>query len=455
MLTNVFLSSRNKLAVAILASIPLMMFASMTQALPSFARQTGEACTACHVQAFGTSLTPRGRDFKLKGYTEGNASNLLPLSLTVQGGGLFDLTSNQDRYSYRPTNSSFFSGSLFYAGRVYDHLGAYVQGSYWLYPDSGRDLGYLDKVDIRFANQFDAAGQHVDYGVSINNEPGVQDLWNTNGVWGTSIIPTFHGFFDSVISPIPLADRGLSGHVVGASAYSLVNKLLYVEAGGYGSLPGDVQKGIGRDNDGLNKVIDGAAAYWRIALQHQWDGHYVSIGHFGLRADTSLRLPNNVSVLAFNPTYAANSDLGVDATYQYLANPEHIFELKGRYVRETRDASQIAFDASTFGFITQKYQTTADSFSIGSTYTWQQTIGLSAGYNQYFFARKFSLFGDDMKFFTAELSYTPFGKSNSWAAPWANLRLSLGYFNYLNTNVLSKFSAIPSDSLYLKGSLAF
>ena len=35
--------------------------------LPSFARQTGLACSACHYQFL--TLTPLGRDFKLNGYT--------------------------------------------------------------------------------------------------------------------------------------------------------------------------------------------------------------------------------------------------------------------------------------------------------------------------------------------------------------------------------------------------
>lgn len=39
-------------------------------ALPSFARQTGESCDACHVGSFGPQLTTHGMKFKLGGYTE-------------------------------------------------------------------------------------------------------------------------------------------------------------------------------------------------------------------------------------------------------------------------------------------------------------------------------------------------------------------------------------------------
>ena len=53
-----------------------LLFSGVAEALPSFSRQTGEACTECHTQAFGPNLTPYGRDFKLQGYTRGGAMTL-------------------------------------------------------------------------------------------------------------------------------------------------------------------------------------------------------------------------------------------------------------------------------------------------------------------------------------------------------------------------------------------
>lgn len=46
------------------------LFATQAQALPSFARQTGMDCAACHVGGFGPQLTPTGIMFKLTGYTD-------------------------------------------------------------------------------------------------------------------------------------------------------------------------------------------------------------------------------------------------------------------------------------------------------------------------------------------------------------------------------------------------
>lgn len=48
----------------------LLLISTKTYSLPSFARQTGHACSTCHVQSFGPGLTPTGRNFKLNGYTQ-------------------------------------------------------------------------------------------------------------------------------------------------------------------------------------------------------------------------------------------------------------------------------------------------------------------------------------------------------------------------------------------------
>lgn len=52
-------------------SVAVLTIGSMTpaQALPSFARQTGQPCGTCHTDF--PALTPYGRRFKLLGYTPG------------------------------------------------------------------------------------------------------------------------------------------------------------------------------------------------------------------------------------------------------------------------------------------------------------------------------------------------------------------------------------------------
>src|SRR5450631_1962221 len=55
--------------VVVLTGYLTIGFAPPAQALPSFARQTGQPCGTCHTDF--PALTPYGRRFKLLGYTSG------------------------------------------------------------------------------------------------------------------------------------------------------------------------------------------------------------------------------------------------------------------------------------------------------------------------------------------------------------------------------------------------
>src|SRR5450432_1106697 len=79
---SVLFSSMRGAALA-LASTAWLMAATPAEAVPSFARQTGQPCAACHT-AF-PELTPFGRRFKLSGYTlQGGDSMLPPVAAMVQ-----------------------------------------------------------------------------------------------------------------------------------------------------------------------------------------------------------------------------------------------------------------------------------------------------------------------------------------------------------------------------------
>src|SRR5690349_2190477 len=65
---------------------------STSYAVPSFARQTGMDCAACHTSF--PELTPFGREFKLNGYTLGERQ-WLPLAAMMQF-SVTDLKKNHD-----------------------------------------------------------------------------------------------------------------------------------------------------------------------------------------------------------------------------------------------------------------------------------------------------------------------------------------------------------------------
>src|SRR5258707_4421874 len=120
-------------------------------AIPSFARQTGYACARCHTVAYGPALTAYGRQFKLNGYVWGDAKEVIPpIAIMVQGGftqTAKDQTDLLANHFARNDNLSVDQVSLFYGGRITQHIGAFVQVTY-----SGEDPHTSwDNLDVRYA----------------------------------------------------------------------------------------------------------------------------------------------------------------------------------------------------------------------------------------------------------------------------------------------------------------
>ena len=69
--------------VSRLASVAVVLLMALApfeaQALPLFARQTGQNCVACHAGGQFPELTPYGRMFKMTGYTIGDRT--IPISV--------------------------------------------------------------------------------------------------------------------------------------------------------------------------------------------------------------------------------------------------------------------------------------------------------------------------------------------------------------------------------------
>jgi len=90
--------NRNHLTVvSLLLAASSLLFGESAEAIPSFARQTGAACSTCHTNSFGPNLTPFGRTFKLKGYTMGGDSGGLPPLSAMVMGSFYDGPRNLDK----------------------------------------------------------------------------------------------------------------------------------------------------------------------------------------------------------------------------------------------------------------------------------------------------------------------------------------------------------------------
>lgn len=443
-------------AAFILGTVMMLLASTETWALPSFARQTGMPCSICHVQAFGPNLTAIGRNFKLNGYTQTSPDRekLIPLAGMIRGS--FTHTNNgqpggaADRFGPN-NNATIDEASIFYAGRITSKIGAFVQGTY----DGVDNSGALDNSDIRLADSANLGSNQLVYGVSVNNNPTVQDLWNTTPAWGFP-------WSSSPLAPTPAAGlfiSSLGAQVIGATVYSMWNNLLYVEGGGYTSLPRNAQRGINTFDPQQNQ-IDGGAPYWRVALQNNWQGHYAAIGSFGMRANVSPQRTQGAGTDQY-------TDFGFDFTYQYLANPTHILELNGTYIREHRDLNA----SVALGFAERK-RGSLDVARFRAGYTYLQTYSLSLGYAQTTGTRDAVIYAPapvggslsgkpNSQAFTAELSYTPFGKNTSIPSTFGNVRLAVQYVHYFQfnggfRNYDGSFRNAPgNDTVYLNAWLAF
>lgn len=136
------------------------------------------------------------------------------------------------------------------------------------------------------------------------------------------------------------------------------------------------------------------------------------------------------------------TNLAFDATYQYMANPRHIFEGKTTYIYEDQ---RLTADR---GAGTNK--TYLNTFKLNLAYTFDQTYGLTFAYNKINGSHDLPNTVPNSEYFTAELVYVPFGKSSSYLQPWLNLRTSLQYIGYSQANSTST-AAQDNNTFMLNG----
>src|SRR5205823_11049051 len=70
--------------------------------------------------------------------------------------------------------------SVFYAGRISEHVGAFTQ---WTY-DGVAHRSAIDNVDLRYADHRKLGATDLAYGLTVNNNPTVSDIYNTTPAWG-------------------------------------------------------------------------------------------------------------------------------------------------------------------------------------------------------------------------------------------------------------------------------
>ena len=434
-------------------SLPILLSVGLAapaaHAVPSFARQTGMACEACHTVF--PELTHFGRMFKANAYTLDNLkqvrdidatkqemlalATLPPLSVMVQiseswlNSPLPDGTGAPAR-SQTSTTGFPQQLSLFYAGKVAPHMGAMIQLTY----DNDSGTIGIDNTDVRYANNIVLEHEvSLIYGVTANNNPTVQDLWNSTPAWGFPYASS-----NATVSPLAATqiDGALAQDVAGISGYVMWNEALYGELGVYRSAKQGVTNpitGAAGPLDGtVSNVISGVAPYGRVAYEHQWQRHDLEIGVYGATFKLYPGGGSAGALASLSGPVNEFKDLAEDLQYQFIGD-EHLFSLAATRIHESMqlDASYAA------GTVANPRDDLTTTRVIG-TYYFRRKFGGSIGHFTTTGSVDTGLYptgaapgvvtsangSPDTKGWIAELSYLP----------WLNTKFSLQYTTYTEFN---------------------
>jgi hypothetical protein len=404
-------------------AVLLAMLPRVAWAVPSFAEQTGQPCAACHVGAFGPQLRQFGRDFKLGGYTaDDGSSHFPPVAATVYGS--FTRTQQPQaggaaRWFAANDNAALDQVSLYYAGLISRHVGAFAQVTY---DGVARQL-QIDNLDLRYARERHILGVDTQWGLTLNNSPTVSDLWNSTPVWGFP-------YNQSGLAPVPVAatliDGGLGQQVVGFGGYALWDRWVYTEADIYEGLSRGFRNAVGTVPVSGVPSLANAAPYWRVALQHDWGRSYGEVGAYGIVA----RLAGDEAGMP-GPAERIR-DVAVDANWQFVFDPRWVTgDVISAHATVIGESQDWGGSAGGYRARPQDRLTTMRvdvSYSIGATYTPTVSLFQTSGTSDP------ALWGTPggnpgSAGYIAEIAYVPFGKPKSFIG-WGNLRLALQYVGY-------------------------
>jgi hypothetical protein len=427
-------------AILALPILCVCLWPKSAGAVPSFARQTGMACAACHTVF--PELTPFGREFKLNGYVLDNIrqvtgidtadrqtlaiNSIPPVSAMLQVS--YTHTSKALPDSALPHDLSkdgevLFPQqvSIFYAGKIADELGAFMQLTY----DGAADHFGFDNTDVRYAHHLTFGGpnandHHVIVGLTLNNNPTVQDVWNTTPAWGFP-------YSNSSVAPGQIASAQIDGRlgqsVAGLGAYMWLDDHWYAEVTGYTAA---VVGGAHPLDSTQSNVAHGLSPYWRLAYETRWDRNSLSVGTYGI--ETKIHPGNGTPLQGPVDEY---TDVAADAQYQFIGE-DHLATVLATYIHEKQ-----TLNASFIDLFAANADNTLKTFKLTGEYTYRRHIGGTLGYFSTTGGTDTLLYvagpvvgsansSPDTKGYIAEVNYLP----------WLNVKLQLQYVGYEKFNGL-------------------
>jgi hypothetical protein len=359
------------LVISLGLGVLLLLFPpAKVQAVPSFARQTGMDCSSCHT--VWPELTPFGRHFKLTGYVMSKKKEAYQFPPPISGLAQFSFTNTGKTL---PAGTAPFESrgndnlgvpqelSAYYAGKIIYKLGAFCQGTY----DGLSNKFLLDMTDIRYANMTKIGGKPLVYGLTVNNSPTLEDVWNSTPAFGFP-------FAASSIAPTPAAgaivDGALDQQVGGIGIYGLFNNLIYGGVTFYRTARNGYTQWLGGGTV-TDTMVDGVAPYWRLYLQHQWRKQSLMVGHYGMVTHIFPAGESRGSSDRF-------TDIAFDAQYQYISK-KHRFSLAATWIHEIQD-----WNASFASGNTSKISDILDTYRINANYSYRSHYGIFGGTVAYF-----------------------------------------------------------------------
>lgn len=419
---------RSLFSLPLSALIVLAVVSTPVHGISSYSRQTGLSCNVCHTTP--PELTAFGRDFKLNGYsltsdqitdkssdksehkTAMEIAKYIPIAASIQFSyaGSAKPQPGTQNWNYELPQAA----SIFIAGSLADHFGSFAQITY-----SGQDDHFSwDNTDVRYANKTKLAGKNLSFGITFNNNPTVEDLWNSTPAWGFPWVAP-----DQTPTPIAgaLIDGGLAQDVAGLGAYAMWNDHLYFATALYRSEHiGNSQPDSGV---GFGTNIQGAAPYWRLAWQQNLGKkNYLELGTYGIHVSST---PN-----AITGTEDHVTDVAFDAQYELTLPKNDVLSMHTTYIHET-NAMDGTFSQGGAAFPDHRLST----FKLDGTYHWGNKYSATAAI--------FDVWGtvDPLLYAPADVSGSangnPTSKGYTFQAtywPRQNIELAAQYTGYTSFN---------------------
>lgn len=412
------------------AIVTSLTWTGQADAVPAFAEQTGQPCSACHIGGYGPQLTLFGRQFKADSYSmRAGEEFTLPVSAAAIASYVHtnsDQSSAPAPHYANNDNVTLDAASIYVAGGFDDHFGGLSQ---WSYDGVARAL-HWDMLDVRASTHVTISGSDVILGLALDNAPTLDDLWNT--------LPGFgFPYTDSALAPNPMASTVLNGGlmqtVLGTNAYMYWDSSVMATIGLYWTPSRGFLRAMGTSVAGMSGSIDGAAPYFRVSYQKDLGDQNFEAGGFAFLTEL---FPGGDTSMGTD----RHDDVGLDASYQYLLDPENAYTLNMRYMHEWENLK------ATFAMSgASAPNDSLNEYTMDASYSWHNTI---MGTVQYFetWGSKDSLlymanrtFSPESSGFMLEASYMPF--SDETAPVNGRLSLMVG----LQYRIFTKFDGAATN----------